>query len=156
MCQALNGEETKDGAATATADSAAAAAQRHVDSAVFGYSATAAHHIAPGAEYEATQLSEALGESALSYALEASARQVSVVGTEGEGEGGPSALPTPAEGDYVLVGSEDLTGLRPGTLPLPPPLTRSPPPPPSAPLPVKPPPPRPQLLYLPIDHLPQP
>ena len=45
--QPANGEETEDGAATATADSAAAAAQRHVDSAVFGYSATAAHHIAP-------------------------------------------------------------------------------------------------------------
>ena len=69
---------------------------------------------------EATQLSAALDNSVLSHALEQSAREVSVVGTEGEGEGGPSALLTPAEGDYVLVGSEGLTDLRRGTLPLPP------------------------------------
>ena len=61
--QPANGEETKDGATTATADSAAAAAQRHVDSAVFGYSATAAHHIAPGAEYVRAWLRYALGTS---------------------------------------------------------------------------------------------
>ena len=36
------------------------------------------------------------------------------MGTEGEGKGGPSAPPKPAEGDYVLVGSEMLTELQAG------------------------------------------
>ena len=138
-------ELNADAESAATAESAAAA-ESDVDAPESA--AAAAESAAAAEEEEAMQLSAALDESMLSHALEESVREESVAGTEGEGEGRPSALTKPAEGDYVLIGSETLTDLLPGKL-LPHlrlcPCVAS-----SAPAAAR------LLLHLPIDHSPQP